>query len=33
LLDRMAGVVRQFSDEDTTRKIRDGWLNLPQERR
>jgi len=31
ILDRMAGVVGQFADEDTARKIRDGWMNLPVE--
>jgi hypothetical protein len=31
ILDRMAGVVGQFADEDTTRKIRDGWMSLPVE--
>ena len=33
LLDRMGGVVSQFTDEETTRKVRDGWMNLPQEGR
>jgi hypothetical protein len=31
ILDRMAGVVGQFADEDTARQIRDGWMNLPVE--
>ena len=33
ILDRMAMVVRQFVDEDTAQKIREGWLNLPREGR
>jgi hypothetical protein len=33
LFDGMAGVVRQFADEQTTRDIRDGWMNLPREGR
>jgi hypothetical protein len=31
ILDRMAGVVSQFADKDTARKIRDGWMSLPVE--
>src|SRR5262249_27164054 len=33
VFDRMAGVVRQFTDEPTARQIRDGWMNLPREGR
>jgi hypothetical protein len=33
MLDRMAGVVCQFTNEETTRKIRDSWLNLTTEGR
>jgi hypothetical protein len=32
-IDRMASVVRQFTDDATTMKIRDGWMNLAVEGR
>ena len=32
-IDRMAGVVRQFTDDETAIKIRDGWMNLTLEGR
>src|SRR5262249_52454173 len=33
LFDRMAGVVRQYTDDETVQRIRDGWMNLPREGR
>jgi len=31
LFDRMAGVVRQYTDDQTLQRIREGWMNLPRE--
>ena len=33
LFDRMAGVVRQYTDDETLQRIREGWMNLPREGR